>query len=358
MQKQRLCVFCGQRPAEKTREHILPEWLLEMTGDPTRTAVMGFNPDTGMPIVFAWSALTMPACDACNNRYSKLEDATKPVVRKILKREMTTASEVDVLLDWLDKVRICIWLHQVILQKRVGVIDPKLCVDNRIRLKDRMIAVYALPGLHNGLNAIGIETLVFQHQPSCFALRINDVVLLNASADYVFAARCGFLAPLKRERILDGESAGTVRYSDWQLNPEIRHPILEFELPPPDWLAVQPIVTLEGQSAVGQILEQRSGHVETFSQAAAATTINNAAQERLRSVAAATFRYQVALMRGAGDLVATDLRHLTYAKGMQVIFSELNELRAMQVELGILQGGAPDQATVLFKQAMDAARVF
>lgn len=355
--KQRFCVFCGQRPTEKTREHILPEWLLELTGDPTRTAVMGYDPRTGVPIEFAWSALTMPACDACNNRYSALEAATKPIVVKIVRRESITAAEVDVLLDWLDKVRICIWLNQVILQKRVEVIDPKLCVDNRIRLKDRMVAVYALPGLDPGLNAIGMETLVFQHQPSCFALRINDVILLNASADYVFAGRCGFPAPTIREARLEGELAGTIWYDQWQFDEGIKHPIVEYVLPGADWLAVQPIVTFKGHTAIGPVLHQHATHVDEFTEAAAATQVSTSGQDRLRAVAAATFRFQTELMCGAGELVASDPRARAFARSMRDMFSQLNELRAIQMERGLLQRGAPDEATILYREIMDAARI-
>jgi hypothetical protein len=27
-----VCVFCGERPQSKTKEHVIPKWLIEMTG--------------------------------------------------------------------------------------------------------------------------------------------------------------------------------------------------------------------------------------------------------------------------------------------------------------------------------------
>jgi len=30
------CVFCGKNPISKTKEHIIPQWLIEYTGDPDR----------------------------------------------------------------------------------------------------------------------------------------------------------------------------------------------------------------------------------------------------------------------------------------------------------------------------------
>jgi hypothetical protein len=39
----RLCVFCGKTPNTKTREHVVPHWLLETTGDPNRVIPLGQN---------------------------------------------------------------------------------------------------------------------------------------------------------------------------------------------------------------------------------------------------------------------------------------------------------------------------
>jgi hypothetical protein len=32
----KVCVFCGEKPTNKTKEHIIPEWLIELTGDINR----------------------------------------------------------------------------------------------------------------------------------------------------------------------------------------------------------------------------------------------------------------------------------------------------------------------------------
>jgi len=31
----KFCIFCGDKPQSKNLEHIIPQWLLKMTGDPT-----------------------------------------------------------------------------------------------------------------------------------------------------------------------------------------------------------------------------------------------------------------------------------------------------------------------------------
>ena len=76
------CIFCGAPPSEKTREHIVPQWLLRMTGDPNRPANFGrdwMSPDFKQRI-YSWNAFTFPACDKCNAEWSELEGKVKIIV--------------------------------------------------------------------------------------------------------------------------------------------------------------------------------------------------------------------------------------------------------------------------------------
>jgi hypothetical protein len=43
------CVFCGKTvlKSERSKEHILPIWLLKATGDPHRNIRIEFDPDSG-----------------------------------------------------------------------------------------------------------------------------------------------------------------------------------------------------------------------------------------------------------------------------------------------------------------------
>ncbi|MEP1929718.1 MAG: hypothetical protein ABJJ37_00365, partial [Roseibium sp.] len=121
-EKRRHCVFCGKPASSKNREHILPKWLLKLTGDPRRVVTMAINPETAEPIKFSWSALVMPACEACNLQYSALEGTVKPIVQALLERKPITSREAFDLLDWLDKVRVCLWLNQITLQSTIETI--------------------------------------------------------------------------------------------------------------------------------------------------------------------------------------------------------------------------------------------
>ncbi len=87
----KFCLFCGDRPVGKNKEHVLPQWLLELTGDPTRIANFGLDLSHGIenaaPRQYAFSQFQFPACAVCNGIFSTLEGNAKAVVLKILASE-------------------------------------------------------------------------------------------------------------------------------------------------------------------------------------------------------------------------------------------------------------------------------
>lgn len=42
-----ICVFCGEEPKHKSKEHIFPQWLLKMTGSNKSKVSIGSNWSTG-----------------------------------------------------------------------------------------------------------------------------------------------------------------------------------------------------------------------------------------------------------------------------------------------------------------------
>ena len=99
----RFCVFCGEKPESKTREHVIPQWLISMTGDPKRQACFGFNmsnPEAKMRF-FSFDQFAFPACDSCNNEYSELEGVVRKIMDDILSDKEILASDISIFLDWL-----------------------------------------------------------------------------------------------------------------------------------------------------------------------------------------------------------------------------------------------------------------
>ncbi|MDX8480912.1 MULTISPECIES: hypothetical protein [Mesorhizobium] len=378
--KRRHCVFCGQTAENKNREHILPKWLLELTGDPSRVVTMAFEPQSGEPIKFAWSALVMPACEACNTQYSTLESAVKPILMALLERRAVTSRQYFLLLDWLDKVRVCLWLNQLILQKAMETIDPHLHVGNRIGTKDRLLYLYTLDGQAKGLNAFGIESLIFRHQPSCFALRVNDIILFNASSDYAFSDGCGFWHPEHIDRYVDGELAGRVGFRGFAMTRKIAHPIVDYPLLKAAIRVIQPIAQRgEDGQFLGPLRQNESYHLSHMSDPSRGAgilfrqldnrvlpirnldepiefegvdAVNNGSTG---DIVAQVYRLQVYLLQKRMEFMGSEPA-IAHANSMSTILTTTNEMRAVLMERGQRSDREPDSVTLAFRDAMAAAR--
>lgn len=95
---EKLCVFCGEKPEKKTKEHVIPKWLMKLTGGEHRQAFLGVRYSDGPENIgihrHAMSAYTVPACDTCNGKFARLEELTKPIVEKLLGERPVSATEV------------------------------------------------------------------------------------------------------------------------------------------------------------------------------------------------------------------------------------------------------------------------
>lgn len=238
--KNKFCVFCGKKPEKKSREHVLPQWLIELTGLPNRVVRLGTDYDKNKDISFAWSQLVAPACTVCNSNYSELENKAKPLIEKTLKREAIRAKDWIVLFNWFDKVRIGLWLTYHLIQKNPTKLTPKYFINDRVNKKDRMLCIYPIQTDKAGLTIFGVDTLLFHRNPSSFALRINDMVIINMSTDSLFLGRCGFPFPKIREINLERENA--LMTSDYAFKQRIKHPIIRRSIIKPSIQLYQPII--------------------------------------------------------------------------------------------------------------------
>ncbi len=202
------CVFCGAAPNNKTKEHVIPKWLIELTGDPKLPWSLGVRfgeeDEKRRQRRFAADQFQFPACADCNLTYSRLEARAKSYVTKLLAGEPLSAQQWDDLLDWFDKVRIGLWLGMRRLNPEVLIEDdPKFHIDQRIGQKGRCVLVYRINASHKGLIMHGAGDPFFLNWPSCFALTVNDLMFVNLSNDYLLSARMGFPFPRKLEEVED-----------------------------------------------------------------------------------------------------------------------------------------------------------
>ncbi len=190
----RFCVFCGEPPQDKNREHVLPKWLIELTGDPNRVATFGidfYKEPIGLR-KFAFDSLAFPACSVCNTRFGMLEDFVKPIFARLLSWQPLGSEDFIILLDWLDKVRVGLWLGYLYLDKNPMGIDPQFHIESRIGRLDRMVTILRIEDAGLGLTFNGPEFKGYQLSPTCFGLRVNGLCLINASGISICSQRLGF----------------------------------------------------------------------------------------------------------------------------------------------------------------------
>ena len=138
-QSTKFCVFCGDAPEGKNKEHVLPRWLIDLTGDPKRKAFFGLD-YTKQPMSmrsFSFDAFAFPACGRCNQEFSDFENAAKAVVLKMLSNSDLCCQDFSILMDWLDKVRQGLWLGFFYLDKNRFNLRRNHHIRGRICLRDR-----------------------------------------------------------------------------------------------------------------------------------------------------------------------------------------------------------------------------
>jgi hypothetical protein len=195
------CIFCGAAPSEKTREHIIPQWLLALTGDPNRMAYFGrdwLSPDLKKRI-YSWKAFTFPACDACNGRWSKIEGEVKGIVERMLASAPLAAQDFYVFLDWIAKVRTGLWLGMLYLNKNYRGIIPQFHIDDRVRQKDRALIIYQADDEIQGIGLSGVDSPIFHKSPSIFSITINQLSFVSVSSDFILAKQLGWPYPTMRK---------------------------------------------------------------------------------------------------------------------------------------------------------------
>lgn len=184
----KFCIFCGKPPQNKNKEHVLPQWLIKYTDRAHKVCEWGCA--TNAKITF--SSLTFPACTACNEKFAKLEAEVKPIFIDLMESRPLNAQQINLLLDWFDKIRVGLWLSRLTLAKQVDRVGPKFYINDRVGTKDRVLIIERLKDVGQGISFAGVETGLFEEMPSAFALFVNDFVFINASELGLTSNKLGF----------------------------------------------------------------------------------------------------------------------------------------------------------------------
>jgi hypothetical protein len=258
----KFCVFCGKKPEGKTKEHIIPQWLIKLTGDPNREITIGIASTLILGKreydlrKYSFSSFHFPACRNCNSEFSKLEDDAKEIMEKILQREFISNIEISKLLDWLDKVRTGLWLGGLLLDRDLAPVRPNFYIKDRIGEKDRCLVVYEMNDDWKGIQFSGTNFPAFSFTPSCFSLCVNNYYFLNISTDFLFSRNIGF--PFSVDKyFLDQDSRTIVSMSPGL--ERIRLPLLKFRFAKPSIELYQPMISkkfCESQVEIAELYQR------------------------------------------------------------------------------------------------------
>jgi len=193
------CLFCGTKPRARSKEHVVPRWLIELTGNPKRRVALGpFYSEKAKQLEaksFSFDEFAFPACETCNTRFSSLESATMQVMANLLAKRPVKASGFHTLLTWLDKVRVGLWLIVYIIQKNLSDIAPQFHINSRVDMFDRMVLIHRSDYSGSRLRFEGVNVPAFQYSPTCFSLIVNDLIFFDVSTDFLLSKSMGFPYP-------------------------------------------------------------------------------------------------------------------------------------------------------------------
>lgn len=184
-----ICIFCGEEPKHKSKEHIFPQWLLKFTGANKGKVSIGSNWSTGKQIYFDWMSYTLPACQDCNSTFGEIEGKIKIIMHNIADDKDITGADAELLLDWFDKIRLGAWLGIKQHNNKVFSMDPNFHINHRVRTTDRFLSVTNTYRTEKLFNVSGINGLGFMVSPTAFTLFVNNLIFVNCSLDFAVSEK-------------------------------------------------------------------------------------------------------------------------------------------------------------------------
>lgn len=234
----KLCVFCGAEPRDEFKQRVLPEWLLELSGDARRVVPLGLDWETGKSRELALDEFQLPACSECGERNAALEGRVAPLMARVSRGEGLLGREYGELLDWFDKLRIGLWLGHLLLFRNPFGIAPNFASESRLGSKDRILLVVPIDPGQQGLTPLASWTPAFQLSPGAFGLVVNGMLFVNLAADFLIAKRAGFPYPISGRYDLEGRQAVVDKFAATR---QLQHPLLSKGLSKPSVFLAQAI---------------------------------------------------------------------------------------------------------------------
>ncbi len=194
----KFCIFCGKTPVQRTDEHLIPKWLIELTGCLDRNGNFGpyYNGNNRLEMKkFSYKDFKFPACNSCNNEFGEIEGNTKRIMLDLLDKKPLDSKDFNLLLTWLDKMRIGSALSSLYLFKNLYDITPTYFINDGAISRDRMTLVYKSKYKFKCLNIFGIGTSFIVNFPICIGIIINNIGFINIAMSFLLHKAMGLPYP-------------------------------------------------------------------------------------------------------------------------------------------------------------------
>jgi hypothetical protein len=198
------------------------------------------NPTAGKVRRFSYSSFTFPACGICNGEFSDLEGRAKQVILDMLAKQPVSAAGVDTPLDWLDKIRVGLWLGLMYLNNNMHSIRPMFYIKDRMAAYDRLVVIYRDNDPSQGVMLAGADSPIFHLMPSCMSLVINQMHFFNASTNFLFAPRMGFPSQVSPKMAPDGAGEYFAVMNEGTKKTEL--PLVPYKIRPGGTQLYQPMI--------------------------------------------------------------------------------------------------------------------
>ncbi|MBN1803430.1 MAG: hypothetical protein JW891_18115 [Candidatus Lokiarchaeota archaeon] len=196
---ERFCIFCGKPPVDKNNEHLLPKWLLELTGSINRQGTFGPFINDGIVEIkkFPFKTFVLPACYQCNKDFGEqIEGKARQIMQDIIDKRPLDPKDLNLLLAWFDKIRIGSAFASMYHTQNVHNKAPHYYINTGAMRNDRLLLIYRTKQDFECLNVFGVGLSFIMHYPICIGTIVNNVGFINMSYSFMLHKALGLPFPL------------------------------------------------------------------------------------------------------------------------------------------------------------------
>ncbi|MBY5561732.1 hypothetical protein [Rhizobium leguminosarum] len=188
------CVLCGGVIFDDNwnYEHPLPQWVHRMAGDAGERRSGIIRSDGALSPT--WRQLCLASHRSCNSLFAKyIENPARSGLSAMVDGGVVTSTQIDAILDWLDKVRSASAHMATAFTGHPNVLRyiPQSFPNRRIGAWDRAAMFFRIDKYREPLDLWDCNHPAFLSTPSALILRIKNLIIVTVSNNYMLTDAFG-----------------------------------------------------------------------------------------------------------------------------------------------------------------------